>query len=191
MCHTYINKTLLLKSLQSYGINASAIKFQEFRGWQGWEAGIASLVLSLTCSVSQDTSPRFLYLIPDIFPALPIEITQSLRISEAPVGLKIPVHKIISKCTYHYRCVCSLLQQRDEQGKGKVQLPFHCWARRHPESSLESIPRDNSAGQGCDSEHFTPILNRHKETSQQLLTMISLGGENLFRAYKTFPLAIT
>lgn len=114
MCHTYINKTLLLKSLQSYGINASAIKFQEFRGWQGWEAGIASLVLSLTCSVSQDTSPRFLYLIPDIFPALPIEITQSLRISEAPVGLKIPVHKIISKYTYHYRCVCSLLQQRDK-----------------------------------------------------------------------------
>lgn len=54
-----MNMIPLLKSLQSYGINAPAIKFQEFEGWLGWEAGIASLVLLLTCLVSQDTSLRF------------------------------------------------------------------------------------------------------------------------------------
>lgn len=127
---------------------------------------------------------QVLHLIPCIFFVLPTGITQTLRISvpQAPLGPKIPVHKMISNCTSHYRCVRSLRQRRDT-GKERERCRCPFWlckreqARRHPESALESIPRNDSAGQSCDSEHSTPILNRHKETSQQLLTMISLGGK--------------
>lgn len=90
---------------------------------------------------------------------------------QAPLGPKIPAHFSLQ--------VCVPAASKETRGKGAGALPLlgkRKQAKRHPESPLESILCDNCAGQGCDSEHFTPRLNRHKETSQQLLTMISLGG---------------